>query len=66
MATIYQRLSTRVQQETRLSEVLITLKNGNDYFVRGKSGIFITPDKFKNVGIWVNRLKVSNNFNYHE
>ena len=60
MATIYQRLSKKVQQGTRLTEVLITLKNGNDYFVRGKSGIFITPDNFKNGGIWVNRRKVGN------
>lgn len=66
MATIYQRLSKKVQQGTRLCEVLLTLKNGNDYFVRGKSGIFITPDNFKNGGIWVNRRKVGNDIEYHE
>lgn len=66
MATIYKRLSTKVQPETNLSEVLITLKNGNDYFVRAKSGIFITPDNFRNGDIVVNRRKVGNDVKYHE
>lgn len=66
MATLYQRLSTKVQARTNLSEVLITLKNGNDYFVRGKSGIFVTKDNFKNGGIVVNRRKIGNDVEYHE
>lgn len=66
MATIYKRLSSKVQPETNLSEVLISLKNGNDYFVRAKSGIFVTPDNFRNGEIVVNRRKVGNDVAYHE
>ena len=61
MAVIYKRLSTKVQAYTNLSEVLISLKNGNDYFVRAKSGVFVTPDNFRNGEIVVNRRKVGNN-----
>lgn len=66
MATIYKRLSTKVQPDTNLSEVLISLKNGNDYFVRAKSGIFVTPDNFRNGEVVVNRRKVGNDVAYHE
>lgn len=66
MVTIYKRLSKRVQTGTKLAEVLISLKNGNDYFVRAKSGIFITSDNFKNGEIVVNRRKVGNDVKYHE
>lgn len=66
MATIYKRLSTKVQPETNLSEVLISLKNGDDYFVRAKSGIFVTPDNFRNGEVVVNRRKVGNDVAYHE
>lgn len=66
MATIYKRLSTKVQIDTNLTEILITLKNGNDYFVRSKSGIFVTPDNFRNGEIVVNRRKVGNDVRYHE
>ena len=48
MVALYKRLSTKVQTDTNLAEVLITLKNGNDYFVRSRSGIFVTPDNFRN------------------
>lgn len=66
MATIYKRLSARIQSDTNLAEVLISLKNGNDYFVRSKSGIFVTPDNFRNGEIVVNRRKVGNDVQYHE
>ena len=66
MAAIYKRLSTKVQANTNLAEVLISLKNGNDYFVRSKSGIFVTPDNFRNGEIVVNRRKVGNDVQYHE
>jgi integrase len=66
MATIYKRLSKRVQANTGLVEVLLTLKDGHSYFVRAKSGIFITPDNFKNGEIAVNRRKVGNDVLYHE
>ena len=55
MAAIYKRLSTKVQADTNLAEVLISLRNGKDYFVRSKSGIFVTPDNFRNGEIVVNR-----------
>lgn len=66
MVTIYKRLSKRVQPDTKLTEVLISLKNGNDYFVRAKSGIFITTDNFRNGELVVNRRKVGNDVKYHE
>ena len=66
MAAIYKRLSTKVQADTNLAEVLISLKNGNDYFVRSKSGILVTPDNFRNGEIVVNRRKVGNDVQYHE
>ena len=66
MAAIYKRLSTKVQADTNLAEVLISLRNGKDYFVRSKSGIFVTPDNFRNGEIVVNRRKVGNDVQYHE
>lgn len=66
MATIYKRLSKRVQANTGLVEVLLSLKDGHSYFVRAKSGIFVTPDNFKNGEIMVNRRKVGNDVSYHE
>lgn len=66
MAAIYKRLSTKVQADTNLAEVLISLRNGKDYFVRSKSGIFVTPDNFRNGEIVVNRRKVGNDVKYHE
>ena len=66
MATIYQRLSKRVCKETGLTEVLIRLRNGKDYDLLAKSGIFVTPDNFRNGEIVVNRRKVGNNVPYHE
>ena len=66
MATIYKRLSKRVQANTGLVEVLLSLKDGHSYFVRAKSGIYITPDNFKNGEVVVNRRKVGNDVSYHE
>ena len=66
MAAIYKRLSTKVQTDTNLAEVLISLRNGKDYFVRAKSGIFVTPDNFRNGEIVVNRRKVGNDVAFHE
>lgn len=66
MASIYKRLSSRVQDYTNLSEVLLSLKNGSDYFVRAKSGIFVTRDNFRGGEIVVNRRKVGNDVPYHE
>ena len=65
MATIYKRLLKRVLGETELREILIRLRNGNDYDLIAKSGIFVTPDNFKNGEIVVNRRKVGNDVSYH-
>jgi integrase len=59
-------LSAKVQPDTNLAEVLINLRNGKDYFVRSKTGIFVTPDNFRNGEIVVNRRKVGNDVQYHE
>ena len=66
MATIYQRLSKDVCKETGMAQVLIRLRNGNDYDLMTKSGIFVTPDNFRNGEIVVNRRKVGNDVKYHE
>lgn len=66
MATIYKRLSKRIQPDTDLTEVLLRLRNGKDYDLNAKSGIFITPDNFRNGEIVVNRRKVGNDVKYHE
>ena len=66
MATIYKRLSKRVQADTDLTEVLLRLRNGKDYDLNAKSGIFVTPDNFRNGEIIVNRRKVGNDVQYHE
>ena len=66
MATIYQRLSKRVCSETGMAEILIRLRNGKDYDLMAKSGIFVTADNFRNGEIVVNRRKVGNDVKYHE
>lgn len=66
MATIYLKLSKRVQRETQMSEIIIRLRNGNDYDLLVKSGIFITADNFKAGELVVNRRKVGNDVEYHE
>lgn len=66
MATIYQRLSKRVCTETGMAEILIRLRNGKDYDLMAKSGIFVTADNFRNGEIVVNRRKVGNDVQYHE
>lgn len=49
-----------------MSELIIRLRNGNDYDILVKSGLFITPDNFKNGALVVNRRKVGNDVKYHE
>lgn len=66
MATIYQRLSKNVCKETGLAQVLIRLRNGKDYDLMAKSGIYITPENFRNGEITVNRRKIGNDIKYHE
>ncbi len=66
MATIYQRLSKRECSETGMTEILIRLRNGKDYDLMAKSGIFVTADNFRNGEIVVNRRKVGNDVKYHE
>ena len=66
MATIYLKLSRRVQQDTNMSEIIIRLRNGKDYDILAKSGLFITVDNFKNGDLVVNRRKVGNDVEYHE
>ena len=66
MATIYLKLSRRVQQDTNMSEIIIRLRNGKDYDILAKSGLFITVDNFKNGDLVVNRRKVGNDVGYHE
>lgn len=66
MATIYQRLSKRVCTETGMAEILIRLRNGKDYDLMTKSGIFVTANNFRNGEIVVNRRKVGNDVQYHE
>jgi integrase len=66
MATVYLKLSKRVQKDTGMSEVIIRLRNNNDYDILAKSGIFITADNFRNGEIKVNTRKVGNDTKYHE
>ena len=42
MATIYLKLSKRVQQETGKSEIILRVRNGKDYDILVKSGLYIT------------------------
>ena len=66
MATIYLKLSRRVQQDTNMSEIIIRLRNGKDYDILAKSGLFITVDNINNEDLVVNRRKVGNDVEYHE
>ena len=66
MATIYLKLSKRAQQKTGMCEVIIRLRNGKDYDLLAKSGIFITADNFRDGELVVNRRKVGNDVEYHE
>lgn len=66
MATIYLKLSKRVNPVTNLAEVILRLRNGNDYDILAKSGIYITPDNFRNGEIKVNYRKVGNDTRFHE
>lgn len=49
-----------------MSEIIIRLRNGKDYDILAKSGLFITVDNFKNGDLVVNRRKVGNDVEYHE
>ena len=49
-----------------MSEIIIRLRNGKDYDILVKSGLFITADNFKNGDLVVNRRKVGNDVEYHE
>ena len=49
-----------------MGELIIRLRNGNDYDILVKSGLFITPDNFKKGELVVNRRKVGNDIKYHE
>lgn len=49
-----------------MGELIIRLRNGNDYDILVKSGLFITPDNFKNGALVVNHRKVGNDVKYHE
>lgn len=66
MATIYLRLSKRVHGGDNLHEVLLRVRNGKDYDLNAKSGIYVTEDNFRNGEIVVNRRKVGNDVKYHE
>lgn len=66
MATIYLKLSKRVQQETGKSEIILRVRNGKDYDILVKSGLYITPDNFKKGEMVVNYRKVGNDTKYHE
>ena len=66
MATIYLKLSKRVQKDTQKSEIILRVRNGNDYDLLVKSGLFITPDNFKDGNLVVNRRKIGNDIKYHE
>ena len=66
MATIYKSLSKRINRVTGMAEVMLVLKHSSSYFLRAKSGIFVTPDNFKDGDIKVNRRKVGNDTEYHQ
>lgn len=52
MAQLELRLSSKIQKDTRRSEVLIRLYQGSKFDVYGKSEIFVTPNHFE---YYVNR-----------
>lgn len=64
MATIYKTLSKR--EKGGEYEILIRLRNGNDYDINAKSGVFVTADNFKNGDLVVNRRKIGNDIELHE
>ena len=47
MAQIELRLSSKVQKETEMSEVLIRFYQGTKFNIRAKSGIFVSPQFFE-------------------
>lgn len=47
MAQIELRLSTKIQKETGMCEVLIRFFQGTTFNVRAKSGVFVSPDFFE-------------------
>lgn len=65
MATIYKRLSSKSNPDGKV-QILLTLRNGRDYCLRAKSGIYVTPDNFKKGEIVINRRRVGNDIKYYE
>ncbi len=47
MAQIELRLSTKIQKETGMCEVLIRFFQGTKFNVRAKSGVFVSPEYFE-------------------
>ena len=47
MAQIEQRLSTKVQKDTGMCEVLIRFFQGSKFNLRAKSGVFVSPEYFE-------------------
>ena len=54
MAQIELRLSTKIQKETGMCEVLIRFFQGTKFNLRAKSGVFVSPDFFE---YYVDRAK---------
>ncbi len=46
--------------------MILRVRNGNDYDILVKSGLYITPDNFKKGEVAVNYRKVGNDTKYHE
>lgn len=66
MATIYFKLSKRVDKVTNLTEIILRVRSNNHYDILAKSGLFLDPINFKletngQGKIVVNRRKVGNN-----
>ena len=47
MAQLELSLSSKIQKDTQRSEVLIRLFQGSKLNLRGKSGVFVTPNHFE-------------------
>ena len=58
MAQIELRLSSKVQKETKMCEVLIRFFQGTKFNTRAKSGIFISPEYFE---YYIDRAKTEKN-----
>ena len=58
MAQIELRLSSKVQKETKMCEVLIRFFQGTKFNTRAKSGIYISPEYFE---YYIDRAKTEKN-----